>query len=295
MDPNLREGIQSMKHDKEADQADNLKDPNAFSAVDISLMTVGVVSAFALVAFLLVLYKKMRKPKSIPEHSFTPTVVTSDGRDFGSKGNALLSNKSNRDNEIPRILTFIPMDVYVDHSSDNGLCDFMPEQGLNTVSSSHTTFTGKPNPFSCQFSDFVTSEGGEVLSPSSDVSLIIPRNSIPVGRIQQVFVNVTDDVSSAFRYEGKSCATPLVECLAPGLKTLLVPVILRMPIRSHGRNIRVYWSQSLGEHDVSGWLTVPREHVDCHVQQLMSYTIDAGYLCIKTYHMESFTCYASVQ
>ena len=179
-------------------------------------------------------------------------------------------------------------------NTSNNKCGRQDSTTLHRLLSTHSTNSYDSSPFMTQFSDIVTSEGGEILSPDSDVSVIIPPGAVPVGRMQPVYVNVSlsQEEFGISTKQNEYQLTPVVECLAPGLDRFLLPVIVKMPHRADVTNASDPWtfnarySQSpVGKQ--MNWYNVSRKPNN---GDDVSFTHDADFVYFHTTHFTSFTC-----
>ena len=154
-----------------------------------------------------------------------------------------------------------------------------------------TTYSGDVYPFINQFSRIISSEGGEISSPYSDVAVFLTPRAIRKGTSRQIFVNVTlqadlflreflrpsSEDSSKLSVNLKDLAlenlnrslvqlSPVVECISPGVRRFARPLAVRIPHRANinsnepsiGWNLRVLHSFSpMG--DAMAWTAVPAE------------------------------------
>ena len=152
-----------------------------------------------------------------------------------------------------------------------------------------TTYSGDTYPFINQFSRIISSEGGEISSPYSDVAVFVTPRAIRKGTSRQIFVNVAlqadlflrdflqhnNEDGSKLSINLKDLAlqnlnrslvqlSPVVECISPGVRRFARPLAIRIPHRANvqsgdssiGWELRVLHSSSpLGE-DMS-WNNVP--------------------------------------
>ena len=154
-----------------------------------------------------------------------------------------------------------------------------------------TTYSGDVYPFINQFSRIISSEGGEISSPYSDVAVFVTPRAIRKGTSRQIFVNValqadlflreflrpSSEDGSKLSLNLKDLAlenlnrnlvqlSPVVECISPGVRRFTRPLAIRIPHRanvnsgdsSSGWELRVLHSSSpVGER--MSWTTVPVE------------------------------------
>ena len=155
-----------------------------------------------------------------------------------------------------------------------------------------TTYNGERYPFINQFSRIITSDGGEISSPYSDVAVFVIPRAIRRGTSRQIFVNVAlqadlflqeylnpsgDDSSKlsinlqalALENLGRKLVqlSPVVECISPGVTRFARPLAIRIPHRANvasdnsssvGWELQVLHSCSSLGTDMS-WSLVPNE------------------------------------
>ena len=161
-----------------------------------------------------------------------------------------------------------------------------------------TTYQGCENPFINQFCGEVSSEGGVISSPSSDVQVVVPPGAIPENLgCQKIYVNVAPsaDKFNINYAENEMSITYMVECLAPGLDRFLKPVIVRIPHRAYipGSDwvFRAQYSNSAVSSSMT-WHDIPQEEKENNIKQDIHFTYDEDYVNIATHHFTTFTCSA---
>ncbi|XP_013400055.1 uncharacterized protein LOC106166144 [Lingula anatina] len=169
-----------------------------------------------------------------------------------------------------------------------------PPLEATDIQGPRSTYMGTESIFVVQFSGMVTSEGGIIQSPESEVSIHVPPGAVPAGRVQAIHVNVSLNPwpFNLVLGDDEVQLTPVVECLAPGLNSFLKPVTVVLPHRAYLHDDQwsmcVQYSQSpVGS--IMAWHDIPAQKIN-NKKQAISYSFDDRYVRISTTHFTTYTC-----
>jgi hypothetical protein len=156
---------------------------------------------------------------------------------------------------------------------------------------------GDTQAFVNEFSDYISSEDGEVLSPESDVSLLIPQGAVvPAERLQQVTVKVALGNNSYCPLPLKPderVISPVVVCSAPGQEEAFArPLVVKIPhhisLNDGEWSVRVVAATETPRLSsvVRSWQNV--RFKDPNKRQSMCYCIDDKYVYVETQHLHTY-------